>query len=140
MINYDTGQLEIPNVDPDVLFFGGVRESIRQTNGLLERLVADLIRQEIPAPGIFHATVGRNDFPQDVRVRVRNLVVSVSAAATITVRIGSAAYLLFDMGGADVRVLPLPLTIDSGTDVTVTASAGTVRAAYFEGYAEVQRA
>jgi hypothetical protein len=120
----------------DTRYLGDRLDQIRAALG---ELVDATVRQETPAASIYFAmpaATGRNDFPQPNRVRLTNLVVSISAAAVVTVTIGTAAYLLFQLAAADTRVIPFPLTIAEGTDVVVTVSAGTLVAALFTGYVE----
>lgn len=115
--------------------------ALSQLADKLDLLIDATARAEVPASGTFFAlpaATGRNDFPQPIRVRLTNLVLSVSAACTVTVTIGSAAYTRYDFVGAATIVIPFPELIDSGKDVVVAASAGTLRAAYFTGYPEAK--
>jgi hypothetical protein len=106
----------------------------------LEKLVDATVREETPAKSAFFANTpatGRNDFPQAVRTRLDRLVLSPSAACTITVRIGSAIIVTYNFAGALTVDLPSPVPwVDGGIDVVITASAGTLGAAYFTGYVE----
>jgi hypothetical protein len=120
----------------DTRYLGDRLDQIRAALGAL---VDATVRQESPAASIYFAmpaATGRNDFPQPNRVRLTNLVFSISAAAVVTITIGTAAYAIFQLAAADTRVIPFPLTIAEGTDVVVTVSAGTLIAAFFTGYVE----
>lgn len=136
--NIDPMQLDpVPSDLPEDTKYLGDR--LDKIIALLADLEQATVRNETPAPGLFFAMALRNDFPQNVRVRTIGLLVSVSAAATVTVTIGSASLMLFDFSAADTIYLPLPTLIDSGTDVTVAVSAGTLRLAAFLGYPESDR-
>lgn len=62
---------------------------------------------------------------QHPRFRVRDLVVTVDAAAAVTFTVGTFSR-VFNFAMADTKVIPLPVIIERGTDVTLAASAGTV--------------
>lgn len=127
-------------VDPPALDVPG---DTRYLGDRLDRLIHAVeglgIRQEVPAASQLYAQTpgtGRNDFPQTVRARLRDLTLSVSAACTVTVRIGNGVTDSFDFAGATTIVLPFMRVIDPGTDVVVTASAGSLRNAYFTGWTD----
>jgi hypothetical protein len=98
-------------------------------------LLADILdavqRRENPAPSSFIAT----QFPTTVSVRLTTFVFSVTAAAAVTIKIGSATEYTFNLPGADTRVVPLSIVIKEGTDVVVATSAGVVTW-FFLGYPE----
>jgi hypothetical protein len=99
----------------------------------LLRSIADAVqRRETPAPSAFVAT----QFPTTVSVRLTWFVVSVTVAAAVTIRIGSAINYTFNIGAAQLTVaIPLSIELKEGTDVAVVSSAGVV-SWYFLGYPE----
>lgn len=97
------------------------------------------VRQETPAPGLFFANTNHNDFPQAVKTRITGVIISVSAATVVTIKVGSAAFIVFDFGAAGAEYFPLPTSIDGGKDVTVTNSTDKIVQVVFLGYAESDR-
>ena len=98
----------------------------------LLKIIADAVqRREVPAPSSFFAT----QFPTTVSVRLTQFVVSISALATVTIRLGSAVEYTFFFPAAATYAIPLSLELKEGTDVFVTTSAGTLFW-YFLGYPE----
>lgn len=59
------------------------------------------------------------------KLRCRYLVFSTSAAATVTLTIGTMIR-TYSVPAADTRVIPLPIVIERGLNITLSASAGTV--------------
>lgn len=66
--------------------------------------------------------------PSHARMRCRYLVFSTTAAATVTLTIGTMTR-TYSVPAADTRVIPLPLVIERGLDITLSASAGAVTGA-----------
>lgn len=132
MIDYPepSTELDIPGVPEDTKYLADRLD--RQTEYLKEIRDAT-IQREIQRPSRYMVLPGRNDFPQQPRVSLKTFVVSVSAACSVTVRIGAAVDTVFDFPGAASQEFNFPVVVDAGTDVTVAASAGTLRAAYFTG-------
>lgn len=71
---------------------------------------------------------------QHVRFRAKTLVFDVSAAATVTFTVGTRTR-TFSAATALTFAVPLPVIIERGTDVSLTASAGIVTG-YLIGTAE----
>lgn len=59
------------------------------------------------------------------RMRCRYLIFSTSAAAVVTLTVGSMPR-TYSVPAADTRVIPLPIVIERGSDVSLSVSAGTV--------------
>ena len=59
------------------------------------------------------------------RLRCRYLIMSSTDAATVTLTVGTIARSWLVPAG-DTRVVPIPVVIERGVNVTLTASAGTV--------------
>lgn len=132
MINYgEADSVDIPGVPDDTKWLG---DRIAAVNASVRDL-AKAIAAGDPTEAVYWAMPLHNDFPQSVRVKLKWLVLSVSAACTVAIKIGTATFASFDFVGADTQVLPFPVDIQPGVDVTITASAGTLRAGYFTGSA-----
>lgn len=71
---------------------------------------------------------------QHVRLRVSMFVFSCDAAATITLAVGTGSR-TFVLGGPDTKIVPLPIVVERGMDITLTATAGNV-SGYFVGTRE----
>lgn len=87
-------------------------------------------RMERPAPRIW-----RTPFtPTHEQVRVEWWVVTLNAAGTATLNIGTRAVYIVQAATADTFVIPLPLTITRGVDVTVAGAnvADTILIGYTE--------
>lgn len=98
------------------------------------------LQQQSPSSGVYQLLAGRNDFPQTTRLRVIALVVASSAAGNATLTIGSAAQIVVNFGAADTKIIPLPITIDAGKDVTLIAGGGAaITTAFLTGYPESER-
>lgn len=61
------------------------------------------------------------------KLHVARLVFSTSVAAVVTLTVGTKVY-TFTTGTADTKDVPLPITVERGTDLSIAASAGTVTA------------
>lgn len=135
MIDYDseTGPVDIPGVPEDTQYLADRLDRIAQS---LENIENAAVRDERPAPGMFFVMPLRNDFPQNVKTRAKTIIISVSAACTFTLKIGSAVFLQLDFVGAASQEFSFPTTIDAGIDVVATVSAGTLRAAVITGFPE----
>lgn len=140
-----TDSIDPVQLDP---ISSGLPEDTKYLGSKMDDLIAkvtDLIeatvRQEVPSPGLFFAMPTHNDFPQSVKTRLTGIIIAVAAATTVTITIGSAAYVTFQFAAADTRYIPLPTSIDGGKDVLVTAGAGgnTLVLAVFLGYPESDR-
>jgi hypothetical protein len=138
-INIDPVNLDpVPSDLPEDTKFLGDR---------LDKLIAVMtdirqatLQQQSPSSGMFFLFATRNDFPQTVRVRAQWLVIGSSAAGNVVVNIGSASLLTINFPAADTKVIPLPITIDAGKDVTAVAGGGAaLTAAFLTGYAETDR-
>lgn len=132
MIDYPepSTELDIPGVPEDTKYLADRLD--RQTEYLKEIRDAT-IQREIQRSSRYWIMDGRNDFPQNLRIAVKTFVVSVSAACGVLVRIGSAQDARFDFPGAATVELHYPVVIDAGTDVFISVTAGSLRAAYFTG-------
>jgi len=123
-------ELDIPGVPEDTKYLA---DRLDQQTGYLREIRDATIEREIQRPSRYQCLPGRNDFPQQPRVSLKTFVVSVSAACSVTVRIGAAVDTVLDFPAAAAQEFSFPVVVDAGTDVTVLASAGTLRAAYFTG-------
>jgi len=122
----------VTEVPADTAYLGRKLDEIRDMLGVLS---ASSIRQEMPAPAVFELT---QDTPRSWSARIRNVyfVFSVSAASEVTLKIGtSVGARKFQVAAADTRIIPLPITIDPGADLTLDSSAGTVTG-FLIGYIE----
>jgi hypothetical protein len=144
----DTMDRVTENIDPMQLdpIPSALPEDTRYLGDRLDKMIAlltDIQQAEVgdqtPTPGLFFIQTGRNDFPQTTRIRTTDFIVSVSAACTVTLVIGSATFYAFDLGAAGTLVLPCPTLIDAGKDVTVSVSAGVLRMAAILGHPETTR-
>src|SRR4051812_15554699 len=99
MIDYesDAGPVDIPGVPEDTRYLGDRLDRIAQA---MEHIEDATTRAETPAPGIFWVMALHNDFPEAVKVRAKTLIVSVSAACTFTLKIGTANFLQLDFASA----------------------------------------
>lgn len=137
------------NVDPVMLdpLPANIPSDIKYLGDRLDKLVAVMTdiqqatqQQQSPSSGMFFLFATRNDFPQAVRVRAISLVIGSSAAGSVTLQVGAASVLVVNFAAADTKVIPLPITIDGGKDVTLTAAGGAaITAAFLTGYAESER-
>jgi hypothetical protein len=140
----DMNNIDPVNLDPvpsdlpeDTKYLG---DRLDKLIGVMTDIRQATVNQPSPSDGAYFLMTGRNDFPQTTRLRASTLVVSVSAAATIAVLIGSATFMSFDVGAAELtKIVPLPIVIDAGKDVTVTTSAGAIRTAFLLGKPESDR-
>jgi hypothetical protein len=112
---------------------GAIIESLEGITREIRELAKGM---ETPAPGMFRAIeVNRTH----VRIRVREWVLAVEAEAgaeVVTLTVGSAIVATVVVT-AEVAtlVIPLPITIERGTDV-VTNATGTVHESYLIYYPE----
>ena len=89
-------------------------------------------RDEIPAPGAFVIPfVAKHE-----RMRVVSWVVSVDAAGTYALQLGTSVRFTVQTAAADTLVIPLPITIDRGTDVSIVATGGNVTDSLLVAYTE----
>jgi hypothetical protein len=107
---------------------------MREQTILLKRLTESTERQRAN-PGFSEALIGTGAFPSTVAYRPVYLIFTVSAACTVTITYGSSVQRVLNIPSADTRVMPWTLAISRGTDVAITASAGTV-SGWFLGYPE----
>lgn len=71
------------------------------------------------------------------QLRVTTIILTATAAAVITLHKGSETW-DFPFAGADTKILPIPMIIGAGLDLSITASAGT-GAAWLVGTSEPDR-
>jgi hypothetical protein len=137
--NVDPMQLDpIPSDLPEDTKYLGDR--LDQVIALLTDIQQATQQQQSPSSGMFFLFATRNDFPQFVRVRCIALVVGSSAAGNVTLQVGTASVLVINFPAADTKVIPLPITIDVGKDVTLVAAGGAaITAGFLTGYAESDR-
>lgn len=101
------------------------------------RLIADQVKQlhnrlERPAPW-----VRRTPFvPEHVRDRLEWWIVTVSGAGAITLQFGTSAVFTVQFAAADTKVIPLPVTLDRGKDITVVDASTVLVDSLLIGYPE----
>lgn len=101
----------------------------------IQRL-ANTSERERNTPGFSEAPISNANFPATVAYRPVYLIfTNDTAAANITLRYGSSVQVVIPCSTADIRVIPWTRMIQRGTDVTITASVGTV-VGWFVGYPE----
>lgn len=131
MVEGRTTELEyvdIPGVPEDTQYLG---DKLDRVYGKLCELVDATIRREEPAPG-------RIELPysaQSNKLRALYVVVTMTAAGTAALRIGTATRMVWNFPAADTKVIPFMETIESGTDVSLVATGGTADG-YLIGYPE----
>jgi hypothetical protein len=130
---YDPGFPEIvPNPTPD---------NDRNPTGVIPTLDAAKMHEDVVGGlrAILHALTDRSPTlffaltttraSTHIRMRGDLLVITVDAAAQVTVNIGSGTY-IFNFPAADIRIIPFPLVIERGVDVFLSTSAGNLGACY----------
>jgi hypothetical protein len=137
------------NIDPMQLdpIPSDLPEDTKYLGDRLDKLIAIMtdieqatVQQQSPSSGMYFLQALHNDFPQTVRTRILNLVVGSSAAGNVTLTIGTASLLVVNFAAQDTKVIPLPITIDAGKDVTLTAAGGAaITVGYLTGYPETDR-
>lgn len=60
-----------------------------------------------------------------INLKTEWLILAATAAATLSLVVGSSTLFTFPFAGADTKVIPFFVNIGPGVDLTVTASAGT---------------
>ena len=98
----------------------GIKSEIRQLSD----------RMQAPAPGMFRCgTVNRTH----IRMRVAHWVLAVTAAApdVVALQVGSSIVATVTVTPEQATIiLPLPITIERGTDVVAVPTAGTVNESF----------
>jgi hypothetical protein len=139
----DLEPLDPPNYPDDTLYLGGRLDTVA---GLLERIataeanidreISDIGLEIISFSALTPALV-TNVVQQHVKLRVRHLIMATPAnIAVATLRIGAAQY-PFSLQSFMTFVIPFPLVIEPGVDISWTLSViGTSFAAYIVGRPE----
>ena len=94
-----------------------------------QRRVLDAILREVQydpssPPGI--TKLSAVPFQTSKRFIVQWLVIAGSAAGSYGLRVGTADLITVQMGVADTKIIPLPYTIDSGKELSITLAGGAV--------------
>jgi hypothetical protein len=98
----------------------------------LDAIRDTLERREFESPGLHKlATV---PIRTSLRFRVTHFIIAVSAAGVHSLRIGTSNFFTVETAGADTLVIPLPVTIDNGVDISVVSAALTD--AFILGYTD----
>jgi hypothetical protein len=118
-----TGMPEIDVTDPFLQMNGALAE-IRD---LLSGRDDTEMQVDLPTTGTRQS--------MHVKLRTSILVFAADSAAAITLTLGSRTF-VFQLPGADTRVIPFATVIDRGIDVSVAASAGNITVAYLLGNRE----
>jgi hypothetical protein len=94
-----------------------------------------LERREQESPGIFQ--LGSVAKSSSLRLRVKELVLSVTAAGTFGLMIGTTDEgRRFNFAAAGTLVIPMPITIDSGKDISISGTAANILNAYVTFFAD----
>ena len=126
------------DVQADPYEYASPYESLSQLvaaqNVYLER-IADASEAQRQTPRLTQVNLTATPFSTTVALRSEFIVISVSAACTVTLTVGSAAAFVFNFAGADIRTIPYVQMIGRGVDLSITVSAGT-GSAYLLAYPE----
>lgn len=98
-------------------------------------------RRENQSPGMYRITptgspMGEGIGAQSTRLRVTHWVIAATAAGTFAVQVGSAVIAQVVFAAAGTLVVPLPITIDNGKDITTTGTAADVADSFLLGFTE----
>lgn len=108
---------------------------------LLNDIRETLERQERRSPGLFRIAPAGSDAgdgigAQSTRLRVTHWVIAVSAAGQFAVRVGSAPVVFAEFAAAGTLVIPLPITIDSGKDISTDGVVANITDSYLLAFTE----
>lgn len=125
----DTRDETLAELHPDFVEtdpFPDILKNLQEINASLRGVIRDgegMFRFEgSPAGGLPGAMQGGASY---TKIRASTLVFSVTAAATVTLSIGSVRY-TYVVPAGDTRIIPLALIIERAADVTLTTTAGVV--------------
>lgn len=143
----ETGDNPYKNVPVDVQSnpddygdpYDGILAELRQQTVQLSRLAnyAEAARVR-PKLGMFpwnNSSVAQQSTVQNttVRYRVQELVLTATAACTLSLVVGSSVQMTFAFAAADTKRFTYPVLFDRGVDVYLTATAGNPTG-YFTAY------
>lgn len=111
-----TGKAGMPDIELD--------DPFATMNGLLRGILGALTNRDDET--VWNLTGGGTVVQsQHVRFRVRALVFDVSAAGTVSFTVGTFTR-TFTPAVSGTTIVPMPIVIERGTDVSLTISAGAV--------------
>jgi hypothetical protein len=96
----------------------------KQMVTLLTR-IADFSEAQRESPRETQVFLSTVPYSTTIAMRTDLIVISVSAACTVGLVIGSGTQFTFNFSGADTRVIPYITAIGAGVDMSITVSAGT---------------
>lgn len=128
--------IENPNPATSAILLG-----LRMVKDAVDNVALVLQRRENQSPGLYRITpagsgMGVGIEAQSTRIRVTTWVIAVTAAGVFGVQVGSAVIAQVNMTGAGTLIVPLPVTIDNGKDVTTTGTAANITDSFLLGYTE----
>lgn len=104
-----------------------VKDSVDNVRETLER-------RENQSPGL--QRLSSTVFSTSKRFRVTHFVLSVSAAGVYGLRVGTSDVFQVQTAGADTIAIPLPITIDSGKEISISGTAVNITDAFIVGFTD----
>lgn len=100
---------------------------LKQISVYLDRL-ANTPAEMREQPRATQVDLSSTPYQNTLQLRTTLIVITASAAAAVTLYVGTSAYKVYQFSGPDTRVFPLITAIGAGVDLSVSASAGTATA------------
>ena len=120
--------MDSPN--PATSFLAAALNEVRKA---VDGVTATLERREKESPGLVRIN---EVFATSTRLRVVQWVVAVKNAGTFGVHVGSRDIVNIEAAGAGTFIVPLPLTIDRGVDISTSGTAADITDSFLIAFTE----